>query len=44
MAIPNENLEQPPKVLMQLGLDGRIVSSSAYPSFISGGRKSVELL
>ncbi len=28
------------KVLLQLGLDGRTINSSAYPSFISGGRNS----
>jgi len=40
MAIPNENLQQPTKVLLQLGLDGRIIVSSAYPSFGFGGRNS----
>jgi hypothetical protein len=29
------------KVLLQLGLDGRTICSSAYPGFISGGRNSV---
>ncbi|MBC3787449.1 hypothetical protein [Spirosoma utsteinense] len=31
----------PTKVLLQLGLDGRTISSSAYPSFGFGGRDSV---
>jgi len=29
------------KVLLQLGLDGRAISSRANPSFGSGGRNSV---
>jgi len=32
------------KVLLQLGLDGRTISSSAYPSFGFGGRNSARLL
>jgi len=32
--------ERPTKVLLQLGLDGRTIIGSAYPSFISGGRNS----
>jgi len=32
---------QPTKVLLQLGLDGRTIGSSAYPSFGFGGRNSV---
>jgi hypothetical protein len=30
--------------LLQLGLDGRTIISSAYPSFSFGGRNSVGLL
>ena len=41
MAILNENLQQATKVLLQLGLYGRIISSSAYPAFGLGGRNSV---
>jgi len=32
------------KVLLQLGLDGRTIISSAYPSFGFSGRNSAELL
>jgi len=32
------------KVLLQLGLDGRTISGSAYPGFGFGGRNSVGLL
>jgi len=32
--------QQPTKVLLQLGLDGRTISSSAYPSVGFGGRNS----
>jgi hypothetical protein len=36
-----KNNEPLTKVLLQLGLDGRTISSSAYPSFSFGGRNSV---
>jgi len=32
--------QQATKVLLQLGLDGRTIISSAYPSFSFGGRIS----
>ena len=36
-----QKLLQPTKVLLQLGLDGRTIIGSAYPSFGFGGRNSV---
>jgi len=38
--IRHENALLPTKVLLQLGLDGRTIISSAYPSFGFGGRNS----
>jgi hypothetical protein len=37
----NKSNEPLTKVLLQLGLDGRTISSSAYPGFGFGGRNSV---
>jgi hypothetical protein len=36
----DEKQQQATKVLQQLGLDGRAISSSAYPGFSFGGRNS----